>query len=527
MSLLSNEILFEKFEVISCYKKDENSAVYLANHIFLDKKVFLKILNTKTIPDPAITQRFKREAKILAQLEHPNIISVFDFGMFKEYFYISFEYFESRNLRELFTHQTVSEDTKRIIFIQLVKGLYFAHTKNVIHRDIKPENILVNDNYEVKLTDFGLAQDSLDNLITQQYSVVGTPAYMSPEQIQGEKVTIQSDLFSLGITAVEIFRGQNPFMGKDTNETISNIISFDETKRNDLFSGYSEDIENVLRGLLAVDLSKRFKSCSEIFNILNIENEQPRKEKTKNNKNYWLAAILFITISFLVWIFSEMVNQTKDENNYAENSMTETEKSFDNSKQNIENNGDLVSEIEEPVKIVKNKTQTEISNLSDKSINPPITAEQELEPISIKMGELQIKCYPWAKVFLNNKFIETTPLSKNISAKEGKYLLTLVHPDYPEYSDSIKIIGDELYFVEVNLNTLFGYLECQVYPWSEVYINGQKKGVTPFQKPIKLEEGNYRLKLVNPQYKEIETEIKILRKDTLKLKFNMVQSKPI
>ena len=93
------EILFKKFKIISCYKKNENSAVYLANHIFLDKKVFLKILNTQTIPDTSITERFKREAKILAQLEHPNIIKVFDFGMFEEYFYISFEYFESENLR--------------------------------------------------------------------------------------------------------------------------------------------------------------------------------------------------------------------------------------------------------------------------------------------------------------------------------------------------------------------------------------------------------------------------------------------
>jgi len=103
-----SEILFKKFEILSCYKKDEYSAVYLANHIFLDKKVFLKVLDTNSIPDSSIVERFKREAKILAKLEHPNIIKVFDFGMFNDHFYISFEYFESRNLREFLRENKLS-----------------------------------------------------------------------------------------------------------------------------------------------------------------------------------------------------------------------------------------------------------------------------------------------------------------------------------------------------------------------------------------------------------------------------------
>lgn len=107
------EILFKKFEVISCYKKDEHSAVYLANHIYLEKKVFLKILNTELITDHSIIERFKREAKILAKLEHPNIIKAYDFGTSKNYFYISFEYFESKNLRELLKIRRLTENEGR------------------------------------------------------------------------------------------------------------------------------------------------------------------------------------------------------------------------------------------------------------------------------------------------------------------------------------------------------------------------------------------------------------------------------
>jgi len=101
MEKISTEILFDKFEIINCLKKDGQAGVYVANHIFLGKKILLKTLNTEGLADQTILERFKREAKILAQLDHPNLIKVLDFGTYNNFFYISFEYFESKNLREI------------------------------------------------------------------------------------------------------------------------------------------------------------------------------------------------------------------------------------------------------------------------------------------------------------------------------------------------------------------------------------------------------------------------------------------
>ncbi|MEW6652945.1 MAG: protein kinase, partial [Bacteroidota bacterium] len=101
MTGLSAEILFEKFQIIEVLKKDEHAAVFLANHIYLSKKIILKVLNTEKISDQVLVERFKREAKILAKLDNPYVIKVLDFGMFKEYFYISFEYIEGLSLRNL------------------------------------------------------------------------------------------------------------------------------------------------------------------------------------------------------------------------------------------------------------------------------------------------------------------------------------------------------------------------------------------------------------------------------------------
>jgi len=304
MNDLNQEILFKKFKLIKCYKKDEHSAVYLANHIYLEKQVFLKVLNTKTIPDSKAVNRFKREAKILAQLEHPNIIKVFDFGMYKEFFYISFEYFESSNLREYLTNKETTESVKKDIFIQLTKGLSFIHQKKVLHRDIKPENILINRNNIVKLTDFGLAQDFLDNVVTQKYSVVGTPAYMSPEQIQGEELTIQSDLFSLGITLYELLSGKNPFLGRDINETINNIISYDDNNISDFFDGFSIEFNKILIGLLSANPKKRFTSSADVFDILKIEDSKSLVSNGNNKKKN-----IINTISTFVGCVRNMANK--------------------------------------------------------------------------------------------------------------------------------------------------------------------------------------------------------------------------
>ncbi|MBK8944147.1 MAG: serine/threonine protein kinase [Ignavibacteriae bacterium] len=507
-----NEILFKKFEILNCFKKDEHSAVYLANHIFLEKKVFLKILNTETIPDSSIIERFKREAKILAQLEHPNIIKVFDFGMFENFFYISFEYFESKNLREVLNSIKLSDENKKDIFLQIVKALDFAHSKNVIHRDIKPENILINENLEVKLTDFGLAQDALNNFVTQKYSVVGTPAYMSPEQIQGESLTYKSDLFSLGITAAELFLSKNLFLGENTNETINNIISFNEENYQSEFEILSDEIRKVIKGLLAANPENRFESCKNILEIFNVQNVYPNKIEKKYEKKILIPILIFIGIFSLIILLKFLLNNFEDKNSKDNNLKSE----------NFSDTNFINQQNSKSAKVdTQKKSEIEnAENLIPQNFDKIISSEN-LNSAQNIFGELYVKCYPWAKVYLNNKFIETTPLENNINTKSGNYLLTLVHPEYPKFSDSIKIIPNKLTFVEINLDTLFGYFNCQVFPWGEIFINGEKKGVTPLEFPIKLFEGNYKLTIKNPQFSEIEQKIKIVKNDTLSMKFNM------
>src|SRR5690606_25815356 len=264
-------------EILETLKKDQQTTVYLANHIYLGKKIILKTLSADELSDKTFLDRFKREAKILAQLDHKNVIKVLDFGTSENKFYISFEYFEGSDLRKIINENNLSIDDKINLCIQLFKALDAAHQRGIIHRDIKPENILVNSKLELKIADFGLASIRDENILTHKSSIVGTPGYMSPEQIRGEDLTPQTDLFSSGIVIYELFTGENPLIGKDISATINNILNFKIEKDFKQISSLPDEIQNVLKELLRKNFSKRTKTALDALHYFKLK-EKPIEE---------------------------------------------------------------------------------------------------------------------------------------------------------------------------------------------------------------------------------------------------------
>ncbi|MCF6270157.1 MAG: protein kinase [Melioribacteraceae bacterium] len=514
MNDFNQKILFKKFDVIEILKKDEHTAVYLAHHIYLDKKIILKVLNTKTIGEKSVINRFKREAKILAQFDSENIIKVLDFGMFEEFFYISFEYFPSKNLREIIKENLLNETEKERIVIQFLKGLKVAHDNNIIHRDIKPENILINELLEVKVGDFGLAVSTNESFVTSKYSLVGTPSYMSPEQVSGRDLTFQSDLFSAGIVILELYLGSNPFLGKDINQSINLITKFNEEKNKFEMSEVPEKIRNVITNLLRRNPQNRFKSVDEALKIFGVTLERVvspvlRKSKSRIGKRIvlMLLAVVFIGIFYFLFLSGE---------NNLEKLETETQKIKPNiSEKIIEVNDTLMNDttLLTPNVIAdlgtdNIKTEVEVKVSSDRDIKKK------------EKGELFIECFPWAEIYINNQKFETTPIKKNIKLLEGKYELKLVHPDYPTFVDSIKILPMELTNIIVKLDTLFGFLDCKVFPWGEIYLDNIYKGETPLTKPLILKPKKYFVEIRNPQFNSIKRNITITKGDTLRLTQN-------
>ena len=508
---MTEQILFDKFRILSCIKKDAFSAVYQAEHIFLKKNIFLKSLNTELLPDQAILQRFMREAKTLAHLEHSNIIQVLDFGSWHNFFYISFEYFQSKNLRVLLRQRSISHEQKEDIFAQICLALNYAHNQNVIHRDLKPENILVNEQGLVKIADFGLAIFKDEVGITEASSLVGTPAYMAPEQICGQKSTARSDLFSLGIILFELFSGRNPFLGADAGQTINNILKFKDNSLQDLLQELPQNIQNALNGLLQKDPGNRFKSAMEARGFFpisgGITKDQTDVPTQHQKKRRVLPLILLLIICGVIIYYVRFYDTTKQHTALEDTIVLISEK----------------TPLQKDTVFIKQIPATsDVETHEPKNQEYPIQNNLIAQVPKPSFGELKIECLPWANVRIDSGQAETTPLSGPVRLQSGLHVLSLEHPAYPPYKSTIKIDSAKTTFFKLNLDTLMGYLECRINPWGNVIIDGHSLGQSPFSKPFKVAPGTHRLVVQNAQFSSYEKDIQIVKKDTLRLQIDLL-----
>jgi serine/threonine protein kinase len=203
-----------QLEILELLGQGGMGAVYKARQTKLDRLVAVKILPPEWGKDPAFAERFAREAKALAKLTHPHIVSVYDFGESDGLFYLTMEYVHGVNLRQLFQERRLAPAEALAIIPQICDALQYAHEEGVVHRDIKPENILIDRKGRVKIADFGLAK-LLDRptafALTGSQQVMGTPHYMAPEQIEKPReVDHRADIYSLGVVFYEMLTGELP-----------------------------------------------------------------------------------------------------------------------------------------------------------------------------------------------------------------------------------------------------------------------------------------------------------------------------
>ena len=209
--------LFPSLEILELLGKGGMGAVYKARQVTLDRLVAVKILPPHIGKDPAFAQRFAREAQALAKLNHPHIVTVYDFGQTagEGLFYFIMEFVDGVNIRQAMRAGTLTSAEALKVVPQVCDALQFAHDEGIVHRDIKPENILIDKKGRVKIADFGLAKllghDKTEAALTGAQQVMGTIHYMAPEQVEGTKgVDHRADIYSLGVTFYEMLTGELP-----------------------------------------------------------------------------------------------------------------------------------------------------------------------------------------------------------------------------------------------------------------------------------------------------------------------------
>ena len=209
------ELIAERYELRELVGAGGMSSVYKAHDRLLERTVALKVLHERFMNDGEHVERFKHEARAVAQLSHPNIVTVIDRGERDGCQFIVFEYVDGENLKELVLREAplAERDAVRLV-LQIAQALAFAHQHGLIHRDVKPQNVLLPEGGEAKVTDFGIARSvDVQGGITQTGTVMGTSDYIAPEQARGAKATAQTDVYALGIVLYELLTGEVPFTG--------------------------------------------------------------------------------------------------------------------------------------------------------------------------------------------------------------------------------------------------------------------------------------------------------------------------
>jgi serine/threonine-protein kinase len=211
------EVLADRYELEELVGAGGMSSVFRAHDRLLDRKVALKILHQHYSGDDEYVERFRREARAVAALSHPNIVTVIDRGDHDGRQFIVFEYVEGENLKRLIERRGPAPVATALeLGMQIARGLSFAHQQGLIHRDVKPQNVLLNGDGRAKVTDFGIAR-SLDvqHGMTQTGTVLGTSDYIAPEQAQGQRVDEHTDVYSLGVVLYELLTTEVPFPGEN------------------------------------------------------------------------------------------------------------------------------------------------------------------------------------------------------------------------------------------------------------------------------------------------------------------------
>jgi len=501
-------IIADKYEIIKLIKQGINTTVYLAKQRGLERLVILKVLELKEDKKEEWLLRFEREARILANLENEHIVKIYDYGVFDRKYYLVYEYVKGKSLEEILNEKKrLAFSYALYLFYEVAKILKTIHEKNIIHRDIKPSNILLREDGHIKIGDFGLAYVKEEKDLTIPGTIIGTPAYMAPEQCLGKDISEQVDIYGWGISFLEALSGFNPFYSESYPATINKILSKEEIKLKGILKDIDNDFLKIIRKATYKKKERRYKNFSllisdieeylkkkplvlptkkefadYLFKKETVEKVEEQQRKRLNLKIFLPFSLILIAF-FIFMIFSNL---------FKPNKKVTTVILPDTLKPNIPFKETVVKKTE------TKKSQTTISPKEEK-----------------EFAYLFINCEPWGKVYLDNQYLFTTPAKEIWQLFPKSYQLKIINDFWGKLETTITLKAKETLFLFFDLKKLKGYLKIQVIPWGEVYVDDKYLGQTPIVEKIPVEPGIRILKVINPYYQPYYETIAFRKGETI------------
>ncbi|MBC8278801.1 MAG: serine/threonine protein kinase [FCB group bacterium] len=590
--------LAEKYEIIEEISSGELTRVYKARHRILDRTVLLKILHKRLVTESDIAERFKREAKIAASIDHPHVAGVYDCGEFDGQPYIAFEWIEGENLYQYIRRISSAKDTLgqpgRIplsdimtITASLLNGLSAIHAAGVVHRDLKPENAMIDRSGVVKLTDFSLSFSGKMPRLTQHGDLVGTPGYMAPEVIAGEKPTVKSDLFAAGLIIWELLTGKNPFEAEDLFQTLQKVQEAKFPDLDNLRTGIPEDLKNVIFKLVARRSEDRFQSAAEAGQRLSALRDYPQIEAKRSQSGLRIPAapvvqnkveyasklpivlfIFLISASIIVggWFWIHQGTGTDPPENsppVMKDSLLSDTDTYDsllavNSEPEI-----FQGENALPVKSSSNRSAEKVIETGTNSPpdNPPEGDPAEVpdrsspkesvqhdspqdkespasegslplsggdliddrQQVESVLGYLKFSVNPWARIYVDGGLKGDSPLGFAVEASQGEHAVVLDNPYFPRMDFEYTVTGGETLQVEINLFDHIGAVSFDIQPWGYIAVDSVQMGVSPLPLPLYLQPGLHYIKVEHPNFPNYERTLMVLAGDDISLLIDLTK----
>jgi eukaryotic-like serine/threonine-protein kinase len=402
------------------------AVVYKAVQESLNRTVAVKALKTSVAADSQFAIRFEREALSLAQLQHENIIHVYDFYKDRGAYFIVMEYVEGIDLYDLLDRcGRLPVDVAAIIAMQVARALDYAHYRGIIHRDIKPANIMTSRPGGVKLMDFGIARDQSFGDLTQTGTGLGTPSYMSPEQILGDKLDFRSDLFSLGIVLYQMCTGRKPFI-EDEQKSVMHKIRIERFPNpRKLNPEIPRELERIMAKCMQKLPRDRWRSTQDL--VLALE----RFLSKRVDMNHHARLVLFLKNTGV--ISAEEAEQLLQPSAGGIGVATASPRAAFRP---------VVRRVASVQATIAGALALAVGLLHIARTPAPPRADASTLPIidpAKPLGHLRVVAEPWAEIWIDGKLAETTPFATPIPLEAGAHKVVLKNPYFADSERGVQI----------------------------------------------------------------------------------------
>ncbi|MEM6955876.1 MAG: serine/threonine-protein kinase [Myxococcota bacterium] len=414
------------------------AVVYKAIQEPLGRTVAIKALKPSIAVDSQFAKRFEREAHFMASLQHENILHVIDFVKDGRSMYIIMEYVEGIDLYDLLDQSpTLPSEVAAIITLQVSRALDYAHFRGIIHRDIKPANIMISKQGEVKLMDFGIARDETLSDLTETGTGLGTPSYMSPEQILGDKLDFRSDIFSAGIVLYQMITGQKPFV-EDEARTVMQKIRLDRfVSPRKLQPNVPRQLERILGRCMEKMPANRYPTTQALIDDLS-EFISPRVPM-----NYSARLVMFLRDV-------GVLTDSEADNLLAAGAPKSRRGNKD--RRLLRHVAWMQAIFFGAVVFSGGAIQAASGRLSGE--DGEFVSQSGGRVVPERAGFLRVVVDPWAHVEIDGQQVATTPTAQRIALAPGVHYVTLRNPYHHEVQQEIRIRTGETIVLEETLELL-------------------------------------------------------------------------